>query len=178
MRIGQLNRQQAGWREVSSRAAQPIDDAENVGGHDHQRELPTKVEVFDSRLHKFQGRQSSMQMRQHPGMTVDPDEMDSCVMQWHREPAGANAEVKDRRIRSAGQLQPWPEIGRVRQARIQLREAGIRLERIVPDDARGQATAWSVRSSALSMTAKPSASCSSLMHSGGLVMIVCQRTKV
>lgn len=40
------------------------------------------------------------------------------------------------------------------------------------------ATASSARSSALSMIAKPSASSSSLMQSGGLVMIVCQRTKV
>lgn len=43
---------------------------------------------------------------------------------------------------------------------------------------RGYATASSAMSSALSMMAKPSASSLSLMHKGGFVMIVFQRTNV
>src|SRR5438270_4510930 len=103
-------------------------------------------------------------------------------MQRYGEPARPDAEVEDRRLGRPSELKPGPEVTGIRQGRVKLGERRIRRIRIVSHPGhelkRSYATAWSAISNALSMMAKPSASWSSSIHSGGLVMIVCQRTKV
>ena len=177
--IGELECQATIVCEVSRRTTKPLDAAENVRWHHHKGELPSKVQIFDARLNSFHAWQPGLKARQHAGVTVNADQLDSGPMQRDGQPASPNAQVEHGRLSSLCQLEPWPELGRIGEMGVELGKTGIRVQRIVADGPRsGYATASSAMESALSIMAKPSASSSSLMQSGGLVMMVCQRTKV
>lgn len=115
-------------------------------------------------------------------MGVDAHQFNARVREWHRQAAGSDPEVEHRRNRGSSKLQPGPEVVGIRELCIELGESAVRTSRIVTDDGGRDgwvyATASSAMWRALSMMAKPSPSSSSLIQSGGLVMIVCQRTKV
>ena len=140
--------------------------------------MASEVETLDTSKDELGGAQAPACALEHPGIGVDPNETNSGFLERPGQSPGANPEIQDGRRGGLGQLEPRPEVDCIRELRVELREGRLGAGRVIANDASGYAAAWSPISSALSMMAKPSASSSLLMQSGGFVMTVCHRRKV
>ena len=112
--VGQLEGQRSLWPQVPAGDAKALRQAEDVGGHHDQVELPAEIQVFDSRVDELDIREAAMQALQHPGVAVDPDQLDAGRVQRDGEPARPDAEVEDRRLGRLSELEPGPEVAGIR----------------------------------------------------------------
>jgi hypothetical protein len=69
-------------------------------------------------------------------MRIHAHQLDARLRQRNRNPAGADAEVEDRRLRLPGPAQPRFGIGDVRQLRVQLGECLVGVVGFVADERR------------------------------------------
>jgi len=100
---------------------------------DHEIEAAAQPQRLDQRLVHLDPWHPAPEMREHPGVRVDADDLDAGPVQRRGEPAHTNAQVQHRPLRLPAPVEPRPQVLGFPKRGVEVGEARIGVVRVVPD---------------------------------------------